>query len=530
MERVERPVGKLLAEYLERLLLGGRRERAEREVLVPPVGCQLLGELVLPVGGALLSLRLDLGVLLQRVPLVRQRRLELEGARSRLAGMGLVDDDGEPLALVLHLVVYDGELLQGRDHEASPVVQGVAQVRRGLVLAYRHHAAYGVVEARDRVLQLAVEYAPVGDDDHRVEQWLVVDEERREPVRSPGDAVRLARASRVLYEVVLAGAVRPDVGDDPPHGIELVVAGEDNALLLALHLPAELVLFRLLLDLQVEELVDDVEQAVLLKGNLPQMRDWVTIGVGRVARAAVVSRSGGTLVERQEASRLSFELGGHIGGVEVDREERHHSAVELEAGLVWVTVMTPLVYRIVDVLAGELVLELYADHGDAVDVEDHVQSLVAARREVELADAAACVHGIALAGGLVEAGFRLEVRDLERDAAVLEPVLQDVHDAVRVDVVLEHLRELEGGVGVTYALEPLPALRLGGLDEAHERGNVDAAPRQGRVSPVDQLPVLAVYVEQRLLVRALEIAALGRAEEGLNVFLKDSLFRIHDHS
>ena len=93
--------------------------------------------------------------------------------------MGLVDDDGEPLALVLHLVVYDGELLQGRDHEAGSVVQGVAQIRRGLVLTYRHHAAYGMVETRDRVLQLAVEDATVGDDDHRVEQGLVVDEERR---------------------------------------------------------------------------------------------------------------------------------------------------------------------------------------------------------------------------------------------------------------------------------------------------------------------------------------------------------------
>lgn len=101
---------------------------------------------------------------------------------------------------------------------------------------------------------------------------------------------------------------------------------------------------------------------------------------------------------------------------------------------------------------------------------------------------------------------------------------------MRVDVILEHFRELEGGVGVACALEPLPALRLGGLDEAHERGNVDAAPRQGRVSPVDQLPVLAVDVEQRLLVGALEIATLGRAEEGLDVFFEDSLFRVHGHS
>ena len=66
------------------------------------------------------------------------------------------------------------------------------------------------------------------------------------------------------HKVVLARPVRAHVGDDLTHGVELVVTGEDDALLLALHLVAARIELRLFLDLQVEELVDDVEQAVLL--------------------------------------------------------------------------------------------------------------------------------------------------------------------------------------------------------------------------------------------------------------------------
>ena len=68
----------------------------------------------------------------------------------------------------------------------------------------------------------------------------------------------------MLHKVVLARPVRAHVSDDLTHGVELVVTGEDDALLLALHLVAARIDLCLFLDLQVEELVDDVEQAVLL--------------------------------------------------------------------------------------------------------------------------------------------------------------------------------------------------------------------------------------------------------------------------
>ena len=83
--------------------------------------------------------------------------------------------------------------------------------------------AVGVLELVDRLLELAVEDHPVGDDDDLVEDLLVVGVvERREAVGEPGDGVGLARAGRVLDEVGVAGAVargrRPRAGGRRPTG------------------------------------------------------------------------------------------------------------------------------------------------------------------------------------------------------------------------------------------------------------------------------------------------------------------------
>ena len=61
-----------------------------------------------------------------------------------------------------------------------------------------------VLELVDRVLQLPVEHHPVGDHHDLVEHLRVGRVvQRREPVREPGDRVRLARPGRVLDQVVL---------------------------------------------------------------------------------------------------------------------------------------------------------------------------------------------------------------------------------------------------------------------------------------------------------------------------------------
>ena len=81
---MEGTVGPLVAEHLERLLLRRGGEGHEGQVLVTAVARQLVGELIFPIGGSVLGLRLDLGVLLERVALVSKSALELERARSRL--------------------------------------------------------------------------------------------------------------------------------------------------------------------------------------------------------------------------------------------------------------------------------------------------------------------------------------------------------------------------------------------------------------------------------------------------------------
>ena len=52
--------------------------------------------------------------------------------------------------------------------------------------------------------------------------------QRRQPVREPGDRVRLARPGRVLHQVVLPGTARARVGFELEHRVPLVEAREDD--------------------------------------------------------------------------------------------------------------------------------------------------------------------------------------------------------------------------------------------------------------------------------------------------------------
>ena len=95
---------------------------------------------------------------------MRQRR---RGA-SALARVRLVDDDGEAPAAVLaaDLVEDERELLHRGDDDLLALGDELAQVARVLGVADgRAHLR----ELLDRVADLLVEDAPVGDDDDRVE-------------------------------------------------------------------------------------------------------------------------------------------------------------------------------------------------------------------------------------------------------------------------------------------------------------------------------------------------------------------------
>ena len=231
--------------------------------------------------------------------------------------MGLVDDHRVAAGGELGDLVQDErELLQGGDDDPRLLAdQGLGELGRVPVDVYHH--APDVLELVDGLLELTVEDHPVGDDDHLVEHLAVtVVMQRRQPVRGPGDRVRLPRTSGVLHQIALPGPVLSGVGLQCQHGVPLVEAGEDHDLRRLRRPLAPLGgrstwMNRARMSIQASRCPDP----------LPQVRGAVPVWVRRVARPAVVAQ-----VERQESGRLPGQLGRHGHPVRVDGEMDQRTA------------------------------------------------------------------------------------------------------------------------------------------------------------------------------------------------------------
>ena len=100
----------------------------------------------------------------------------------------------------------EGELLDGGDDDRRALGQGTGELL-GVLVDLLDHAGL-VLELVDGRLQLLIEHAPVGDDDDRVKDLLVLGVvQAGQPVREPGNGVRLAGAGRVLDQIVPARAM-----------------------------------------------------------------------------------------------------------------------------------------------------------------------------------------------------------------------------------------------------------------------------------------------------------------------------------
>ena len=195
-----------------------------------------------------------------------------------------------------------GKLLQGGDDDGPARFEGFLELA-GSVIDVLHHAE-GLLELPDGGLELAVEHAPVGHHDDRVEDAPVVGSvQHREPVGEPGDGEALAAAGRVLDQVALARAVVARVADEPAHAVELLVAGEDQEALAGLP-PAIVLRFDL-----VDELSDKVDDAVAGPDVLPQVVGGEASAGGRDRRVSGTAEA--PLVERQETGLRSGERRCH---------------------------------------------------------------------------------------------------------------------------------------------------------------------------------------------------------------------------
>ena len=369
-----------------------------------PVGNHFPDQAVAGIRLLIFCLSFQLGIFLQGVSCVGQRHLQLHRRLAGLGGVRLVDDDGKPLALcIVHFLVYDGELLQGRHDNPLPVVQGIPQILRCLLIVDGTHGTELMVKARHRLLQLCIEVPPVRhDDDGRKDRFIFVVMEGCQAVGRPCYRIGLPGASRVLDQVIPAGVIFQNIGYQLPHHVQLVVAREEEALLRhGLFLAGGVLLF-FLFGFKADELLDDVKQAVPPEHFLPDIGRHIVITRRlRVPGTAVISGTVRALVERKEPGIWALQFRRHPGLVQVHGKERQNPVIELESRLTPVAVVLPLQLRIVDALAGQLVLQLNGDDGDAIDRQHHVDGVVVGGRVMPLPDALADVLVIMPHGHLI---------------------------------------------------------------------------------------------------------------------------------
>jgi len=164
----------------------------------------------------------------------------------------------------------------------------------------------------------------------------------------------------VLNEVAPACAVRPRVGQQPAHHVELVIAWKDLRAPLSLR---SLVPF--LSDLRV--VFEDVGKAVLGQDLFPEVVRRQAFRVGRVARTVLMP-----LIERQKPTGGTLEVGAHPD-LMVVYGKVYRAAAELKEELFRVPVVLVLIDGIVNGLFGQPVFQFEGGNGKSVDEKAEIQ-------------------------------------------------------------------------------------------------------------------------------------------------------------
>ena len=212
------------------------------------------------------------------------------GSLPALAGVRLVDDDGESAVSVVVADVFqdEGELLDGGDDNLLAFLDEPAEVSGPIGVS---HGGGDLGELPDGPVNLPVQHSPVRDDYDGVEGVVSFVFHANELPGHPSYGVGLAAAGRVLDQVSLASAVDPDVFEELPHDVQLVVPGPYLAVVGLLGV-----------------ILEDVREPVGGEDLFPQVCYLHAVGVHWVAGPAVVS----ALVEGQEVGGLALEFGAEL--------------------------------------------------------------------------------------------------------------------------------------------------------------------------------------------------------------------------
>ena len=391
-----------------------------------------------------------------------QRLVHRRRGPPALAGVRLVDDDGEGLArLARDFVEDERELLHRGDDDLLaffdefPEIAGVFRVA--------HRGAH-LHELLDGPLDLVVENAPIRHYDHRVENGLADALGADELVRQPRNGVRLAAARRVLHKIATADTMAAHVLQRLAHHIELVEAREYLA-------PPLLARLGCLFFDNLGIVFEDVGQPRPGEHFLPQVIRLQPPRVGRIARPVVPA-----LVERQEPRALALQFGAHphlaIVHGEVDR-----TAPEFKQLLPGVPVAAVLLHRILHRLLRQAVLQLEGGNGQSVDEQAQVQRPARLVEAVaHLARDAEPIQGVQRRRLGVALRWRAVKQVEVPGGMVLHPLAQHVHHAPAADFRRQPGQELlpndVAGVHVIQNAEFPEGGRLGDLQELEQLGHV----------------------------------------------------------
>ena len=172
----------------------------------------------------------------------------------------------------LDFIVNHWELLQSGDNNALSIVNGITQSARVFLLVNRNHTSQSMVKAGNGGLQLLIENTAVCNNDYAVKNCIVVFVvEAGHTVSRPSDRIRFAGTGTVLDEIVMSSAISSNMIDQLTHDIQLVIPWENDFAadgFLCGTIRQSLLFF---CSLVVNELLQNIQQAILLEDFLPEV-------------------------------------------------------------------------------------------------------------------------------------------------------------------------------------------------------------------------------------------------------------------
>ena len=258
----------------------------------------------------------------------------------------------------------------------------------------------------------------------------------------------------MLHQVALARPLAAGICHQPAHGVQLVVARE-NQLPLAGLLPG--IVLHLVF---VNEGLQQVQQTFARPCLLPQIGGGKALPGGRVTGPQVVA-----FVEGHKARRCARQAGGEVDPIRIYGKVRQ-AAPEGEERLFGVARGAVLVNGVLHRLAGERVLQLGRKEGQAVQKDRQVQAVLVLLAVLKLAHYRKLITFVQKLRIGVEASGRAEIGQMELAAQIFEAIAQHIQRAAAGNFLGQPGQEMRRGIFARQALlQLLPLLWLGDVDE-----------------------------------------------------------------